>query len=207
VLLVQDDIADKVVGMLAGAMAELSVGDPGLPSTDVGPVIDTDARCVLDEHARRMDAEATLIARASLGDDTRHGTFFAPSAWELRSIAQLASEKFGPALHVVRWKADELDAVVDAINATGYGLTLGIHSRIDATIERIVQRAKVGNIYVNRNQIGAVVGVQPFGGQGLSGTGPKAGGPHYLPRFATEKTVTVNTTAAGGNASLLTLGD
>jgi len=207
VLLVQDDIADKVVGMLAGAMAELSVGDPGLPSTDVGPVIDTDARCVLDEHARRMDAEASLIARASLGDDTRHGTFFAPSAWELRSIAQLASEKFGPALHVVRWKADELDAVVDAINATGYGLTLGIHSRIDATIDRIVQRAKVGNIYVNRNQIGAVVGVQPFGGQGLSGTGPKAGGPHYLPRFATEKTVTVNTTAAGGNASLLTLGD
>ncbi len=207
VLLVQDDIADKVVGMLAGAMAELSVGDPGLPSTDVGPVIDADARCVLDEHARRMDAEASLIARASLGDDTRHGTFFAPSAWELRSIAQLASEKFGPALHVVRWKADELDAVVDAINATGYGLTLGIHSRIDATIDRIVQRAKVGNIYVNRNQIGAVVGVQPFGGQGLSGTGPKAGGPHYLPRFATEKTVTVNTTAAGGNASLLTLGD
>ncbi len=207
VLLVQDDIADKVVGMLAGAMAELSVGDPGLPSTDVGPVIDTDARCVLDEHARRMDADATLIARASLGEDTRHGTFFAPSAWELRSIAQLASEKFGPALHVVRWKADELDAVVDAINATGYGLTLGIHSRIDATIDRIVQRAKVGNIYVNRNQIGAVVGVQPFGGQGLSGTGPKAGGPHYLPRFATEKTVTINTTAAGGNASLLTLGD
>ena len=207
VLLVQDDIADKVVGMLAGAMAELSVGDPGLPSTDVGPVIDNDARCVLDEHARRMDADATLIARASLGEDTRHGTFFAPSAWELRSIAQLASEKFGPALHVVRWKADELDAVVDAINATGYGLTLGIHSRIDGTIDRIVSRAKVGNIYVNRNQIGAVVGVQPFGGQGLSGTGPKAGGPHYLTRFATEKTVTVNTTAAGGNASLLTLGD
>ena len=108
---------------------------------------------------------------------------------------------------MVRWKASELDQVVDAINATGFGLTLGIHSRIDETVERIVARAKVGNIYVNRNQIGAVVGVQPFGGQGLSGTGPKAGGPHYLPRFATEKTVTVNTTAAGGNASLLTLGD
>ena len=207
VLLVQDDIADKVVGMLAGAMAELSVGDPGLPSTDVGPVIDEDARRVLDEHAARMDREARLIARADLGDAAAHGTFFAPAAWELGSIAQLASEKFGPALHVVRWKADELDAVVDAINATGYGLTLGIHSRIDGTIDRIVSRAKVGNIYVNRNQIGAVVGVQPFGGQGLSGTGPKAGGPHYLPRFATEKTVTVNTTAAGGNASLLTLGD
>ena len=207
VLLVQEDIADKVIGMLAGAMTELAVGDPGLPSTDVGPVIDTDAKCVLDEHAARMRSEATLIAEATLGPGTEHGTFFAPIAWELPSIAALREEKFGPALHVVRWKADELDAVVDAINATGYGLTLGIHSRIDATIERIVARAKVGNIYVNRNQIGAVVGVQPFGGQGLSGTGPKAGGPHYLPRFATEKTVTINTTAAGGNASLLTLGD
>ncbi|HEX7952667.1 MAG TPA: aldehyde dehydrogenase family protein, partial [Burkholderiales bacterium] len=108
---------------------------------------------------------------------------------------------------VVRWKGEELDKVIDAINATGYGLTLGVHSRIDETIDRIAARVKVGNVYVNRNQIGAVVGVQPFGGQGLSGTGPKAGGPHYLPRFATEKTVTVNTTAAGGNASLLTLGD
>jgi RHH-type proline utilization regulon transcriptional repressor/proline dehydrogenase/delta 1-pyrroline-5-carboxylate dehydrogenase len=201
VLLVQDDIADKVIGMLAGAMAELSVGDPGLPSTDVGPVIDEDAKAILVEHAARMDAEATL------GAGSEHGTFFAPAAWELQSIAQLDREKFGPALHVVRWKADQLDALIDTINATGYGLTLGIHSRIDATIDRIVARAKVGNIYVNRNQIGAVVGVQPFGGQGLSGTGPKAGGPHYLPRFATEKTVTVNTTAAGGNASLLTLGD
>jgi RHH-type proline utilization regulon transcriptional repressor/proline dehydrogenase/delta 1-pyrroline-5-carboxylate dehydrogenase len=114
---------------------------------------------------------------------------------------------FGPVLHLVRWKAGQLDAVIDQVNATGYGLTLGIHSRIDETVERIVSRAKVGNVYVNRNQIGAVVGVQPFGGQGLSGTGPKAGGPHYLLRFATEKTVTVNTTAAGGNASLLTLGD
>ena len=207
VLLVQDDIADKVIGMLAGAMAELKVGDPGLPSTDVGPVIDLDAKCVLDEHAEKMQGAARLIARATLGEGTQHGTFFAPTAWELQSIAQLDREKFGPALHVVRWKADELDALIDTINATGYGLTLGIHSRIDATIDRIVARAKVGNIYVNRNQIGAVVGVQPFGGQGLSGTGPKAGGPHYLPRFATEKTVTVNTTAAGGNASLLTLGD
>ncbi len=207
VLLVQDDIADKVIGMLAGAMAELKVGDPGLPSTDVGPVIDTEAKCVLDEHAAKMQGSAKFIARATLDEGTEHGTFFAPVAWELKSIAELDREKFGPALHVVRWKADELDALIDTINATGYGLTLGIHSRIDATIDRIVARAKVGNIYVNRNQIGAVVGVQPFGGQGLSGTGPKAGGPHYLPRFATEKTVTVNTTAAGGNASLLTLGD
>jgi RHH-type proline utilization regulon transcriptional repressor/proline dehydrogenase/delta 1-pyrroline-5-carboxylate dehydrogenase len=207
VLLVQDDIADRVIHMLAGAMAELSVGDPGLPSTDVGPVIDADAKAILDEHAVRMRSEAKFIAEAKLGPGTENGTFFAPIAWELDSLAHLDREKFGPALHVVRWKADQLDAVIDTINRTGYGLTLGIHSRIDATIERIVSRAKVGNIYVNRNQIGAVVGVQPFGGQGLSGTGPKAGGPHYLPRFATEKTVTINTTAAGGNASLLTLGD
>ena len=207
VLFVQDDIADKVMTMLAGAMDELKIGDPGLLSTDVGPVIDADALKILDDHAARMATEARLIKQAHAGDDTAHGTFFAPRAWELKSLDQLHKEIFGPALHVVRWKADDLDKVIDAINATGYGLTLGVHSRIDETIDRIAARVKVGNVYVNRNQIGAVVGVQPFGGQGLSGTGPKAGGPHYLPRFATEKTVTVNTTAAGGNASLLTLGD
>ena len=207
VLFVQEDIADKVITMLAGAMDELVVGDPAQLSTDVGPVIDEDARRMLEEHAARMDASARPIARAGLGPGTEHGTFFAPRAWELQSLSELTREVFGPALHVIRWKSDQLDAVVDAVNATGYGLTLGIHSRIDGTVDRIVRRAKVGNIYVNRNQIGAVVGVQPFGGQGLSGTGPKAGGPHYLLRFATEKTVTINTTAAGGNASLLTLGD
>ncbi|MEJ7746396.1 MAG: bifunctional proline dehydrogenase/L-glutamate gamma-semialdehyde dehydrogenase PutA [Luteimonas sp.] len=207
VLFVQEDIADKVVSMLAGAMAELKVGDPALLSTDVGPVIDSDALCMLDAHATRMRGEATLIAQAQTDGSVANGTFFAPSAWEIDSLDRLHKEVFGPALHVVRWKGSELDKVIDAINATGYGLTLGIHSRIDATVERIVARVNVGNTYVNRNQIGAVVGVQPFGGQGLSGTGPKAGGPHYLPRFATEKTVTVNTTAAGGNASLLTLGE
>lgn len=212
VLFVQDDIADKVMTMLAGAMDELKIGDPGLLSTDVGPVIDADALKILEDHAARMAGEARLIKQAPLpdngrGDEVAHGTFFAPRAWELKSLDQLQREVFGPALHVLRWKADQLDAVIDAINATGYGLTLGVHSRIDETIDRIAARVKVGNVYVNRNQIGAVVGVQPFGGQGLSGTGPKAGGPHYLARFATEKTVTVNTTAAGGNASLLTLGD
>jgi RHH-type proline utilization regulon transcriptional repressor/proline dehydrogenase/delta 1-pyrroline-5-carboxylate dehydrogenase len=207
VLFVQDDIADKTIAMLAGAMAELQVGDPGLLSTDVGPVIDKDALGMLDDHAKRMGGEAKLIAQAKMGEATEHGTYFAPSAWEIDSIDRLHKEVFGPALHVVRWKGDELDKVIDAINATGYGLTLGIHSRIDETIDHIVSRVKVGNAYVNRNQIGAVVGVQPFGGQNLSGTGPKAGGPHYLPRFGTEKTVTVNTTAAGGNASLLTLGE
>jgi RHH-type proline utilization regulon transcriptional repressor/proline dehydrogenase/delta 1-pyrroline-5-carboxylate dehydrogenase len=207
VLFVQDDIADKVIGMLAGAMAELRVGDPGLLSTDVGPVIDDDALKLLEDHAAKMAQTARPIAQATTDDAVAHGSFFAPRAWELDALSRLTRENFGPALHVIRWKADEIDAVVDAINASGYGLTLGVHSRIDETIERIVARAKVGNVYVNRNQIGAVVGVQPFGGQNLSGTGPKAGGPHYLPRFATEKTVTINTTAAGGNASLLTLGE
>ena len=207
VLFVQDDIADKVMHMLAGAMAELSVGDPGLLSTDIGPVIDEDALSMLRAHADRMDREATPIAMVEMPADTAHGSFFAPRAYAIASLDVLDKEVFGPVLHVVRWKADQLDAVIDAINATGYGLTLGIHSRIDETVERIASRIKVGNCYVNRNQIGAVVGVQPFGGQNLSGTGPKAGGPHYLPRFTTEKTITVNTTAAGGNASLLMLAD
>jgi RHH-type proline utilization regulon transcriptional repressor/proline dehydrogenase/delta 1-pyrroline-5-carboxylate dehydrogenase len=207
VLFVQEDIADKVIAMLAGAMDELVVGGPGHLSTDVGPVIDEASKKILVEHGERMDREARPINTARLADGCEHGTFVAPRAWEIPSLALLTREVFGPALHVVRWKASELDAVIDAINATGYGLTLGIHSRIDATIEHIARRAKVGNCYVNRNQIGAVVGVQPFGGENLSGTGPKAGGPHYLLRFATERTLTVNTTAAGGNASLLTLGE
>jgi len=207
VLFVQDDIADKVTTMLAGAMAELKVGDPGLLSTDVGPVIDEDALKTLHAHAERMDREATPIATVAMDDDTAHGSFFAPRAYALRSLDQLDKEVFGPVLHVIRWKADQLDGVIDAINGTGYGLTLGVHSRIDATVEKIAARIHVGNCYVNRNQIGAVVGVQPFGGHGLSGTGPKAGGPHYLPRFTNEKTITINTTASGGNASLLTLGE
>ena len=208
VLFVQEDIADKVMTMLAGAMAELKVGDPALLSTDVGPVIDADALQILNDHAKRMDAEARLIAAAPIdATSTANGTFFAPRAYELRSLDQLQREVFGPVLHLIRFKGNELQKVIDQINATGYGLTLGLHSRVDSTIAQITNGINVGNVYVNRNQIGAVVGVQPFGGQGLSGTGPKAGGPHYLLRFATEKTVTVNTTAAGGNASLMTLGD
>jgi RHH-type proline utilization regulon transcriptional repressor/proline dehydrogenase/delta 1-pyrroline-5-carboxylate dehydrogenase len=207
VLFVQDDIADKVIAMLSGAMDELKVGDPALLSTDVGPVIDEPSRKGLVDHAARMEKEARLIKQVPLGPDCANGTFFAPRAFELKLLSQLTHEVFGPVLHVLRWKADQLDAVIDAINATGFGLTLGIHSRIDSTIAHISQRAKVGNCYVNRNQIGAVVGVQPFGGENLSGTGPKAGGPHYLLRFVTERTLTINTTAAGGNASLLTLGE
>jgi RHH-type proline utilization regulon transcriptional repressor/proline dehydrogenase/delta 1-pyrroline-5-carboxylate dehydrogenase len=207
VLFVQEDIADKVVTMLKGAMDELVVGDPALLSTDVGPVIDAPSCAMLGGHAARMEREGRLISQVALAPGTEHGTYFAPRAYEIPSLSLLTEEVFGPALHVVRWKASELDAVIDAINATGFGLTLGIHSRIDDTIAHIVRRAKVGNCYVNRNQIGAVVGVQPFGGENLSGTGPKAGGPHYLLRFATERTLTINTTAAGGNASLLTLGE
>jgi RHH-type proline utilization regulon transcriptional repressor/proline dehydrogenase/delta 1-pyrroline-5-carboxylate dehydrogenase len=207
VLFVQDDIADKVIAMLAGAMDELVVGDPALLSTDVGPVIDADALKMLTDHATRMDREAKLIKQAKLSDSTANGNFFAPRAYELKSLDQLTREIFGPVLHVIRYQAKDLDAVIDAINNSGFGLTLGIHSRIDATVERISTRVKAGNCYVNRNMIGAVVGVQPFGGEGLSGTGPKAGGPHYLSRFVTERTLTINTTAAGGNASLLTLGE
>ncbi|HEX7382283.1 MAG TPA: bifunctional proline dehydrogenase/L-glutamate gamma-semialdehyde dehydrogenase PutA [Nevskiaceae bacterium] len=207
VLFVQADVADHVIEMLKGAVAELKVGDPALLSTDVGPVIDVPACGLLEEHAARMGREAQLIAQAPLPESAAHGTFFAPRAYEIPSIAVLTHEVFGPALHVVRWKADELDAVIDAINATGYGLTLGIHSRIDETVQHIRRRARVGNVYVNRNQIGAVVGVQPFGGERMSGTGPKAGGPHYLLRFAVERSFSVNTAAAGGNATLLTLDD
>jgi RHH-type transcriptional regulator, proline utilization regulon repressor / proline dehydrogenase / delta 1-pyrroline-5-carboxylate dehydrogenase len=208
VLFVQEDIADKVTGMLSGAMAELKVGDPGQLSTDVGPVIDEDALKILNDHAARMDKEAKKIAEAKLDPAaTSNGTFFAPRAYEIPSLDTLKREVFGPVLHVIRWKGADLPKVVDAINATGYGLTLGVHSRIDDTVEYIRSHARVGNCYVNRNQIGAVVGVQPFGGESLSGTGPKAGGPHYLLRFAGERTLTINTTAAGGNASLLTIGE
>ncbi len=207
VLFLQDDIADKVIEMLAGATEELSVGDPALLSTDVGPVIDRDALATLQAHAKRMDGEGRLLCKASLDAGLPDGNFFAPRAYEIDSLARLEREVFGPILHVVRYRASDLDRVIDAINATGYGLTLGVHSRVDATQRRVFARAKVGNTYVNRNQIGAVVGVQPFGGEGLSGTGPKAGGPRYLYRFAVERSLSVNTTAAGGNAALMSLGD
>ena len=206
ILLVQDDIAERVMSLLAGAMDELAVGDPADIATDIGPVIDEGAREILVKHAERMDREARLIKALPLGEAHAHGSFFAPRAYEIDSLNRLQREIFGPVLHVLRYKSRDLDAVLDAVNATGYGLTLGIHSRIDATIEQIHRKVRVGNCYVNRNMIGAVVGVQPFGGEGLSGTGPKAGGPHYLARFTTERTLTINTAAVGGNASLLAQG-
>ncbi|MBF0306280.1 MAG: aldehyde dehydrogenase family protein, partial [Alphaproteobacteria bacterium] len=204
VLFLQEDVAERVLDMLAGAMDELSIGDPGLLSTDLGPVIDGAALAALEAHSRRMEREARLIHALPAPLDA-DGWFFPPQAWEIDALDALDREVFGPVLHVVRFPAGRIDQVIDAVNATGYGLTLGIHSRIDATIRHIRERARVGNLYVNRSMIGAVVGTQPFGGEGLSGTGPKAGGPRYLTRFATERTVSVNTAAAGGNASLLSL--
>jgi len=198
-LFVQDDVADRMIEMIAGAARELVLGDPSEPATHIGPVIDAEAKQRLETHIARMKQEA----RVHFAGIAPAGNYVAPHIFELTDAGQLTEEVFGPVLHVVRYKADQLEGVLAAIERAGYGLTLGIHSRIDDTIEAVVDRLSVGNIYVNRNMIGAVVGVQPFGGRGLSGTGPKAGGPHYLPRFATEQTVTVNTAAAGGNAALL----
>jgi RHH-type proline utilization regulon transcriptional repressor/proline dehydrogenase/delta 1-pyrroline-5-carboxylate dehydrogenase len=198
-LFVQDDVADRMIEMIAGAARELKVGDPTDPATHVGPVIDGEAKQKLQAHIARMKREA----RVHFAGDAPEGNYVAPHIFELSDASELTEEVFGPILHVVRYPAERIDRVLQAIEATGYGLTLGIHSRIDDSVEAIVDAVQVGNIYVNRNMIGAVVGVQPFGGHGLSGTGPKAGGPHYLPRFATEQTVTINTAAAGGNAALL----
>jgi RHH-type proline utilization regulon transcriptional repressor/proline dehydrogenase/delta 1-pyrroline-5-carboxylate dehydrogenase len=203
VIYLQEDVADSVLEMIRGAFEALVIGDPAVLATDVGPVIDAEAKASLDRHVAAMKKAGHSLWRRELPKSCKGGNFVTPAIVEIGSFGELANENFGPVLHVVRWKAGELDKVIDDINATGFGLTLGLHSRIDAVRRRVEARAKVGNLYVNRNQIGAVVGSQPFGGEGLSGTGPKAGGPHYLPRFATERVTTVDTTAAGGNASLL----
>jgi RHH-type proline utilization regulon transcriptional repressor/proline dehydrogenase/delta 1-pyrroline-5-carboxylate dehydrogenase len=188
--------------MIAGAARELRLGDPRDPATHIGPVIDAEAKSKLDGYiasVRGSDSGRILYA----GEAPPEGYFVAPHIVELADPRALREEIFGPILHVARYRADRLSDVLAAIEATGYGLTLGIHSRITETAEWIARTLSAGNVYVNRSMIGATVGVQPFGGSGLSGTGPKAGGPHYLPRFATEQTVTVNTAAAGGNAELL----
>ncbi len=199
-LCVHEGIADGVIEMLRGALAELSVGDPALLSTDVGPVIDAEAFAGIQGHIQRLRGSARLLGETALS--SRVPNLVAPVAFEIARIADLKEEIFGPVLHVVRW-GGPVDEVVHQINALGYGLTLGVQTRIDSRAERIARLARIGNVYVNRNMIGAVVGVQPFGGEGLSGTGPKAGGPHYLYRFCAEQTVTINTAAAGGNAELL----
>jgi RHH-type proline utilization regulon transcriptional repressor/proline dehydrogenase/delta 1-pyrroline-5-carboxylate dehydrogenase len=205
VLFLQDEVADKILEMLAGAMDRLTIGDPAKLNVDIGPVIDEEARAKLVAHAERMKKEAKLVHACDLSPSLSNGTFFAPHVFELKSLAPLEREVFGPILHVLRYKASDLDRMIDDIRKTGYGLTLGVHSRIEATADYIFNRLDVGNTYINRNMVGAVVGVQPFGGHGLSGTGPKAGGPHYLMRFASEKTRTVNTVATGGNAALFCL--
>ena len=203
ILCVQKDIFPRLATLLDGAMQELRLGDPARLDTDIGPVIDREALDMLAAHRERMSQSFKNIGQTLLPRDIPAGHFFAPCAFEIPTFDAVKSEVFGPILHVLPFEADQLMDVVDAINASGYGLTLGIHSRIEETIRAIRARARVGNVYVNRNQIGAVVGVQPFGGEGLSGTGPKAGGPHYLFRFASERTFTVNTAAAGGNAALI----
>lgn len=203
VLFVQEDIADKTIALLIGAMQELSVGNPGVYQTDIGPIIDPAALAPLHAHLETMRTQAQLLFQLPLPAGLERGSFFPPSLIELQSLSQLTEEVFGPVLHLIRYRESELDQVVNSVNATGYGLTLGIQSRIEAVVNTIHKGVKVGNIYVNRNMIGAVVGVQPFGGMGLSGTGPKAGGPDYLRRFAVEQTVTTNTAAIGGNAGLL----
>ena len=199
-LVVHGSIADGVIEMVRGALAELNVGDPARLSTDVGPVIDDEAFANVSRNVGRLKSEARLLGEARVAGDFPR--LVAPVAFELGAIADLKEEIFGPVLHVVRWNGD-VDQVMHDINELGYGLTLGIQTRIDSRAQRLARLAKVGNVYINRNMIGAVVGVQPFGGEGLSGTGPKAGGPHYLFRFCAEQTLTVNTAAAGGNAALL----
>lgn len=207
VLFLQEDIAERVIDVMKGAMNELTIGDPSFVKTDVGPVIDATAKANLNAHIDHIKQVGRLINQLELPAGSENGHFVAPTAVEIDSIKVLEKEHFGPILHVIRYKASDLPKVIDEINSTGFGLTLGIHSRNEGHALEVADKVNVGNVYINRNQIGAVVGVQPFGGQGLSGTGPKAGGPHYLTRFVTEKTRTNNITAIGGNATLLSLGD
>jgi RHH-type proline utilization regulon transcriptional repressor/proline dehydrogenase/delta 1-pyrroline-5-carboxylate dehydrogenase len=202
---VQRDIAPRIIELLAGHMDELGIGRPEFLSTDVGPAIDEEARGMLEAHVERITPDAELLRRASLPEGLGDGSFFPPTLIEVDGVDRLETEVFGPVLHLLRYRGRDLEKMVEAVNATGYGLTMGLHSRIDARARRIAEWTAAGNLYVNRNMVGAIVGVQPFGGSGLSGTGPKAGGPHYLPRFATERTVSNNIAAVGGNASLLSL--
>jgi RHH-type transcriptional regulator, proline utilization regulon repressor / proline dehydrogenase / delta 1-pyrroline-5-carboxylate dehydrogenase len=205
-LFLQDEIADQMLEMIAGAMDELLIGDPSGINIDVGPVITAAAANGLTQHINRMRKEAKIIKACALGDEHVRGSFVAPHLIELKDAAQLAREEFGPILHVVRYRSADIGQVLESIRASHFGLTLGVQTRLESFWRQIVMNTAIGNTYVNRNMIGAVVGVQPFGGNGLSGTGPKAGGPHYLSRFANERTLTVNTTATGGNAALLNLG-
>jgi len=205
-LFLQEEIADTVLEMIVGAMDELVIGDPARLETDVGPVITAEARDELNRHVERMSREARIVKACRLAEPHSRGSFMAPHLIELKNAAQLTREEFGPILHVVRYRSNDIREVLASIRNSHYGLTLGIQTRLESFWRQVFEGTSVGNTYVNRNMIGAVVGVQPFGGTGLSGTGPKAGGPHYMTRFANERTLTVNTTATGGNAALLNLG-
>ncbi|MBQ4874482.1 MAG: bifunctional proline dehydrogenase/L-glutamate gamma-semialdehyde dehydrogenase PutA [Rickettsiaceae bacterium H1] len=205
VLFLQEEIADKQIKMIIGAMKELEIGDPAKLNTDVGPIIDKESLSVLQKYTDKMDKNGKLLARMEISSKLKKGYFFPPCIYETKSISKLEREAFGPILHIVRYKKSDLDNIINEINATGYGLTFSIQSRINANIEYITKKITAGNIYINRNQIGAVVESQPFGGSGLSGTGPKTGGPRYLYRFCTEQVITTDTTASGGNADLLNL--
>jgi RHH-type proline utilization regulon transcriptional repressor/proline dehydrogenase/delta 1-pyrroline-5-carboxylate dehydrogenase len=203
VLYLQEETAQRMIDLLIGAMQTLKIGDPADLDTDVGPAISARAVEMLEFHATRMQRDAQLLYMCPLDEACSRGYFVAPRLFELHTLDQLDVEAFGPLLHVARYRAGELTKVFDAIHATGYGLTLGVHSRRRAFSEDVFHNTNAGNTYVNRNMIGAVVGVQPFGGTGLSGTGPKAGGPHYLLRFLTERTFTINTAAIGGDVELV----
>lgn len=206
-LCLQEEIAPRVIELLSGHMEELRIGDPSDLSTDVGPVIDADARGAIAKHVAGISGKATMIYQCELPKETDGGTFYPPTFIEIDSLDLLQREVFGPVLHIMRYSSGKLAEILDAVNQLGYGLTMGVHSRIDSRTRAITEQSGAGNIYINRNMIGAVVGVQPFGGRGLSGTGPKAGGPHYLPRFGSEYSVSNNISAVGGNATLLSLDD
>lgn len=203
VLYLPDDSADKLITRIIGVMQQLIIANPQYYTTDIGPVISLDAARQLADHVEIMREQANILFQIQLDKPLDSACFFPPTLIELSSLTQLTKENFGPVLHIIRYQSEQLEQIIDDINASGYGLTLGIHSRINSTINFIIKNCKVGNMYINRQMISAVVGVQPFGGMGLSGTGPKAGGPHYLHRFTNEQTVTKNTAAIGGNASLL----
>ena len=203
-LLLQDDIAPRILPMLKGAMADLTVGNPLNIHTDIGPLIDAEAHEMLTRHREVMNGVGEILATAPLDDDVaQKGYYFAPTLCRLKEFDDLEQEVFGPFLHVMTFKADELEDLIGKINDTGYGLTFGLHSRLEERHEMLTDLIDVGNIYINRHMTGAVVGSQPFGGHGLSGTGPKAGGPHYLYRFASEKAISTNTAAMGGDVRLL----
>jgi len=207
VLYIQREIADNLIDMLSGAMDELCVGDPAIIATDMGPLISVTALKNIKTHNDMMNQTARNIHRNERKNLPLGGHYLWPQAFEIHSISQLTHEVFGPVLHIIRYDINKLEQVIDAINGTGYGLTLGIHSRIESVVRQILRRIRVGNIYINRNMIGAQVGVQPFGGEGLSGTGPKAGGPNYLQRFAIERSLSNNISAIGGNTHLMSLDD